>query len=201
MKNMTIVLDPTQQVGSLIMLAVLFIYAVVMTIAFIRLNRQFDKKLKEAPTVLHELETYDGIDDLSIFEVARYILQLSCKMSSQRLQCLCYFLQVEVLKRYNKPLFKESFVRWRVGPVCPPFNSALIDSNKVMLTVNDITAKTCQTDRLTDIQKRIIQEQLNAWKDYDTVTLVTIAKERELMDRFNIGDVIDNESIIKYYNK
>lgn len=198
MRNMTIVLDPAQQVGSLIMLAVLFIYAVVITVVLIRLNHQFDKKLKEEPTVLHELETYDGIDDLSIFEVAKYLLELNCKISSQRLQILCYFLQVEFLKRYNKPLFKESFVRWRVGPVCPPFNGFLIDSNKIMLTVNDINVK---STRLTDIQKRIVKEQMNVWKDYDTVTLVTIARERELMDKFNVGDVIDNESIIKYYNK
>ena len=44
-------------------------------------------------------------------------------------------------------------------------------------------------------------KMLKDYETYDTVTLSLIANERELMDRFNIGDVIDNETLVEYYNK
>lgn len=185
----------TGTIIALIALAIVTTYAISITIIHVHTckNVQTNK-----PVVIHELETYDGIDDLSIFEVAKYLLQLNCKLNSQRLHKLLYLLQIEFLKRYNKPLFKESFVRWRTGPVCVPFNNFLIDRNRSIINVNDIEAT---SERITQIQKRDIKEILAVYCEYDTVTLSLLANERELMDRFNIGDVIPNEAILEYYNR
>jgi len=182
-----------------IALLIVTMYAIVMTVINIYMYKKY-KNVKNGaePVIIHELERYDGIEDLSIFEVAKYLLELNCRLNTQRLHKLCYFLQIEFLKKYNKPLFKENFVRWRTGPVCVPLHSFFIDRGKSVINVNDfeVTSK-----RITKIQKRDIKEMLKDYETYDTVTLSLLANERELMDRFNIGDVIDNETLVEYYNK
>ena len=179
-----------------IALLIVTMYAIVMTVINIYMYKKY--KNGAEPVIIHELERYDGIEDLSIFEVAKYLLELNCRLNTQRLHKLCYFLQIEFLKKYNRPLFKENFVRWRTGPVCVPLHSFFIDKNRSVVNVNDfdVTSK-----RITQIQKRDIKEMLKDYSSYDTVTLSLIANERELMDRFNIGDVIDNETLVEYYNK
>lgn len=184
----------TETIITLSALAVVTIYAISITIVHVRTC----KKQTNEPVIIHELETYDGVEDLSVFEVARYLLELNCRLNTQRLHKLLYLLQIEFLKRYNRPLFKETFVRWRTGPVCVPLHSFFIDKGKSVVNVNDIEAT---SERLTQIQKRDIKEVLATYCEYDTVTLSLLANERELMDQFNIGDVIPNETLAKYYNR
>lgn len=188
---------PTETI-CIIALAIVTIYAISITIIHAHTCRKLKNTQTNKPVVIHELETYDGIDDLSIFEVAKYLLQLNCKLNSQRLHKLCYLLQIEFLKKYNRPLFKENFVRWRTGPVCVPFNNFLIDKNKSIINVNDIEVT---SERITEIQKRDIKAILKDYETYDTLTLSLIANERGFMDKFNIGDVIDNETLAEYYNR
>lgn len=185
----------TGTIIALIALAIVTVYAISITVIHIRTCK--NKKTNE-PVIIHELETYDGVEDLSVFEVARYLLELNCRLNTQRLHKLLYLLQIEFLKRYNKPLFRETFVRWRTGPVCVPLHSFFIDKGKSVVNVNDIEAT---SERLTQIQKRDIKEVLATYCEYDTVTLSLLANERELMDQFNIGDVIPNETLAKYYNR
>lgn len=186
----------TTETICIIALIIMSIYAIAITIAHTYTCKKLKNKTDE-PIVIHELETYDGLEDLSIFEVAKYLLELNCRLNTQRVHKFCYFLQIEFLKKYNRPLFKENFVRWRTGPVCVPLHSFFIDKNKSVVNVNDfdITSK-----RITEIQKRDIKEMLKAYETYDTLALSLIANDRELMDKFHIGDVIDNETLIEYYN-
>ncbi len=131
-----------------IALLIVTVYAIVMTVINIYVYKKY-KNIKNGaePVIIHELERYDGIEDLSIFEVAKYLLELNCRLNTQRLHKLCYFLQIEFLKKYNRPLFKENFVRWRTGPVCAPvpyaFRSTASSSirTKVLSTSMTLTSQ------------------------------------------------------------
>lgn len=55
----------------------------------------------------------------SIFDVAKYILNIKGSMATMKLQKLCYYAQAWSLAWDDKPLFKEDFQAWANGPVCP----------------------------------------------------------------------------------
>lgn len=57
---------------------------------------------------------------MSVFDVARYILDRQGEMSTWKLQKLCYYAQAWTLAWDGKPLFDEEFEAWANGPVCRP---------------------------------------------------------------------------------
>lgn len=57
---------------------------------------------------------------MSVFDVARYILDRQGEMSTWKLQKLCYYAQAWTLAWDEKPLFDEDFEAWANGPVCRP---------------------------------------------------------------------------------
>ena len=57
---------------------------------------------------------------MSVFDVARYILDRQGEMSTWKLQKLCYYAQAWTLAWDGKPLFDEDFEAWANGPVCRP---------------------------------------------------------------------------------
>ena len=61
---------------------------------------------------------------VSVFDVARYILQVKGAMSTWKLQKLCYYAQAWHYTWTEKRLIKEEFQAWRNGPVCPELFAA-----------------------------------------------------------------------------
>lgn len=55
---------------------------------------------------------------LSVFDVAKYILTKCGRMSTMKLQKLCYYSQAWSLVWDDEPLFDEEFEAWANGPVC-----------------------------------------------------------------------------------
>ncbi|MBQ7262745.1 MAG: DUF4065 domain-containing protein, partial [Synergistaceae bacterium] len=55
----------------------------------------------------------------SVFDVARYILHERGRMSTWKLQKLCYYSQAWHLAWTGRELFPEDFEAWANGPVCP----------------------------------------------------------------------------------
>lgn len=55
----------------------------------------------------------------NIFDVAKYILEKKGRMSTWKLQKLCYYAQAWSLAWTEKPLFDEDFQAWSNGLVCP----------------------------------------------------------------------------------
>lgn len=53
----------------------------------------------------------------NVFDVARYILKKEGKMSTMKLQKLCYYAQAWSLV-WDDELFPEEFQAWANGPVC-----------------------------------------------------------------------------------
>lgn len=54
----------------------------------------------------------------SVFDVAKYILQKMGRLSTWKLQKLCYYSQAWQLAWTGKSLFSEEFEAWSNGPVC-----------------------------------------------------------------------------------
>lgn len=54
----------------------------------------------------------------SVFDVAKYILEVRGSMSTMKLQKLCYYSQAWSLVWDDRPLFDEEFEAWANGPVC-----------------------------------------------------------------------------------
>jgi uncharacterized phage-associated protein len=55
--------------------------------------------------------------NVSVLDVARYILKHQGRMSSWKLQKLCYYCQAWSLVWDERPLFKERIQAWANGPV------------------------------------------------------------------------------------
>lgn len=54
----------------------------------------------------------------NVFDVAKYILHKKGRMSTLKLQKLCYYAQAWSLAWDDSPLFNEDFEAWANGPVC-----------------------------------------------------------------------------------
>jgi uncharacterized phage-associated protein len=54
----------------------------------------------------------------NVFDTAKYILEKTGKMSTMKLQKLCYYAQAWALVWNDAPLFEEDFQAWATGPVC-----------------------------------------------------------------------------------
>jgi len=55
----------------------------------------------------------------TIFDTAKYILEKQGRLSTMKLQKLCYYAQAWSLVWDDAPLFEEDFQAWANGPVCP----------------------------------------------------------------------------------
>ena len=56
---------------------------------------------------------------MSVLDVAKYILEKKGRMSTWKLQKLCYYAQAWTIAWEDEPLFDEDFEAWANGPVCP----------------------------------------------------------------------------------
>lgn len=61
---------------------------------------------------------------VSVFDVAKYILEKQGAMSTWKLQKLCYYAQAWHFTWTEKRLIAEDFQAWRNGPVCPELFAA-----------------------------------------------------------------------------
>ena len=60
----------------------------------------------------------------NVFDVAAYILEHQGRMTTMKLQKLCYYSQAWRLVWADKPLFAEDIQAWANGPVCPQLYKA-----------------------------------------------------------------------------
>lgn len=72
----------------------------------------------------------------NVFDVAKYILHKYQKLSTWKLQKLCYYSQAWHLAWSGNPIFNEDFEAWANGPVCPPLFHK--HQGKFIITENDL---------------------------------------------------------------
>lgn len=95
----------------------------------------------------------------NVFDVAKYILTKQGKLSTWKLQKLCYYAQAWQLAWTGKPLFDEDFEAWANGPVCP----VLFREHRGKFAVSASDLARGEADNLTDDEKDTVDVVL---KDY-----------------------------------
>ncbi len=103
---------------------------------------------------------------VSVFDVARYILNRQGEMSTWKLQKLCYYAQAWTLAWDGKPLFKEDFEAWANGPVCRD----LYDAHRGAFIVKPEMIHG-DSSKLTSEQIENIDIVLNSYGDKDAYWL------------------------------
>lgn len=91
-------------------------------------------------------KTEGRIHMASIFDVAKYILHTQGKMSTWKLQKLCYYSQAWALAWTETPIFDEDFEAWANGPVCPE----LFYIHKGLFSVGEQDIRRGNIDNLSD---------------------------------------------------
>ena len=88
----------------------------------------------------------------NIYSVSNYILKKLGKISTIKLQKLCYYCQAWSLVWNEKPLFNEQFEAWANGPVCKELykitkgkfeiDTSIFNNNKKVKEISKIERKT-----------------------------------------------------------
>jgi uncharacterized phage-associated protein len=91
-----------------------------------------------------------------VFDVAAYILNKQGRMTTMKLQKLCYYAQAWHLVWAEKPLFDEPIQAWANGPVCPE----LYQAHKGKFDIDARELPQGNPQALTDRERRDIDEVL-----------------------------------------
>ena len=105
--------------------------------------------------------------NVSILDVAKYILIKLESTSSWKLQKLCYYAQAWSLAWQEKPLFEEDFEAWINGPVSPE----LFKKHKGQFTITAGSFDFGNIDHLNDDQKETIDLVIKEYGDKEAYWL------------------------------
>ncbi len=113
-------------------------------------------------------------------EVAKYLIYVSHIVNAEpitnmRLQKLLYFCQATYLKRYNTPMFNDSFERWEYGPV---IRTIYKEYDKYANQV--IPSETLlESFSLSEPEKDTVIDVLRTLDKYSTAYLVDLTHKKE----------------------
>jgi uncharacterized phage-associated protein len=98
----------------------------------------------------------------TIYDVAKYILEKQGRISTWKLQKLCYYSQAWALAwSDDKPLFNEDFQAWSNGPVC----RELYDAHKGDYAISVDGLKVGDIKNLSEDETDIIDNVLESYGD------------------------------------
>ena len=138
----------------------------------------------------------------SVFDVARYILETKGRMSTMKLQKLCYYAQAWSLVWDDCELFPEEFQAWANGPVCKPLFD--ITKGKFKISACDEPGNSIN---LSDNQKDTINIVLDYYAPHNAQWLsqLTHLEDPWQLARVNVpagvgsSNVISKASMAEYY--
>lgn len=138
----------------------------------------------------------------NVFDVARYILETKGKMSTMKLQKLCYYAQAWSLVWDDEPLFDEEFRAWANGPVC----HELFYKTQGQFSVT-AEEEPGNSDSLSADQKDTIDSVLDYYASHDAQWLSRLTHLEDPWNEARTGipagvgcdRVISKESMAKYY--
>lgn len=131
---------------------------------------------------------------VSIFDVAKYILERQDHISKWRLHGLCYYAQAMHYVWEEKRLIKEEFQAWDKGVVCPELYAA--HKGKFFIGADDIQGDTAA---LADNEKESINVVIRDLGDYPPYRLVGMIKSELPYQNTPLKGVISLESMGEYY--
>lgn len=103
----------------------------------------------------------------SVFDVAKYILEKLGKMSTWKLEKLCYYCQAWYYTWEESTLFGEEFQAWSNGPVCPD----LYRQHKGRFLIDSEDLHIGDSSNLEAKEKDDIDIVLNNYGDWDAYML------------------------------
>lgn len=98
---------------------------------------------------------------VSVFDVAKYILEKMGTLSAMKLQKLVYYSQAWSLVWDDEPLFSERIEAWANGPVVPVLYSA----HRSRYQVNERTFRSGDSSKLNSDQEATINAVLEFYGD------------------------------------
>ncbi len=140
----------------------------------------------------------------TVFDVATYILKRRKKMSSVKLQRLCYYSQAWSLVWEDAPLFEEEFYAWDFGPICKELYDAT--EEKFILKPGDLPGN---DGALAEAQKSDIDDVLDYYADLDTQWLSRLTRlerpwkeaRRKMNPKHPYDSKITKISMASYYDR
>lgn len=139
---------------------------------------------------------------VTVFDVAKYILEKQGTMSTWKLQKLCYYSQAWHYTWTENRLIAEAFQAWRNGPVCPELFA--VHKGKFMITADEIQG---DPDKLNDDEKESVNIVLEGYGNMDPFELSSLTHLEEpwqlargnLPKEANCDTIISLESMGTYY--
>lgn len=140
----------------------------------------------------------------NIYSVANYILAKKGKMSTIKLQKLCYYCQAWSLVWNSKPLFFEEFRAWANGPVC----KELFNLHKGIFEIdNKFDFKRKKIMKLSVIEKKTVDSVLKSYGNKDGFFLMQLTHvESPWLDArgkaepgASCNKIISKDSMQEYY--
>ena len=126
----------------------------------------------------------------NIFNTARYILGKQGRMSTWKLQKLCYYSQAWSLAWTTRSLFDEDFEAWSNGPVCRALYD--IHRRKFTVTTTDFPERLEAPPALDEDQIDTIDNVLRCYGDWEPYELREQTRKEEPW-RMARGDLEDGE--------
>lgn len=139
----------------------------------------------------------------NVFDVAKYILRKKGRLSTMKLQKLCYYSQAWSLVWDDAPLFDEEFEAWANGPVCREL--FLKTQGKFWVNVDDENG---DIRKLKNYQKDTIDAVLNHYGNKDAQWLSQLTHMEDPWKNARKGvpmgvgsdNIISKESMAVYYS-
>lgn len=142
-------------------------------------------------------------NDVSVFDVATYILEKIGETSTMKLQKLCYYSQAWSLVWNDHPLFSEEFQAWANGPVCKELFQRT--QGAFSITAEDEDGDSSKLDKK---QKNTIDKVLAFYAPHDAQWLSRLTHMEDpwknarkgIPDGVGSDRIITKESIMMYYS-
>lgn len=139
----------------------------------------------------------------NVFDVAKYILRKKGRLSTMKLQKLCYYSQAWSLVWDDAPLFDEEFEAWVNGPVCKEL--FLKTQGKFWVNADDENG---DIRKLKNYQKDTIDAVLNHYGNKDAQWLNQLTHMEDPWKSARKGvpmgvgsdNIISKESMAVYYS-
>lgn len=117
----------------------------------------------------------ESASDVTVFDVANYILERLGTMTAMKLQKLVYYSQAWSLVWDEEPLFQEEFQAWANGAVSP----ALYDRHRGIFKVTKDIVSDGNSNNLTDNQKDTVNKVLEFYGKYTAQQLSDINHQED----------------------
>jgi uncharacterized phage-associated protein len=107
--------------------------------------------------------------EVTIADVARFILDQFGQMTTMKLQKLCFYSQAWHLASFKKPLFESDFSAWENGPV----SRDLYDLHRGKYSVSSVEIPACR--ELSQSQKVFVEAIVGAYSKFSGDELSSIS--------------------------